>query len=78
MFAEAGLEIYERREIIETFEPGQTPAGREAEARRLEVGELMERVRDRYWLVENGGNADATKAFVASLSASLDSFFINM
>ncbi|CAG8647387.1 13931_t:CDS:1, partial [Ambispora leptoticha] len=64
--------------IIETLEPAQTPAGREAEARRLQVGELMESERDRYWMVENDGNTDAMKAFVASLNVSLNSFFLNL
>lgn len=71
MFAETGFEIYESRELVAVPERVLTPGERDAEARRLHVGELMERVRDRYWMVENGGDANAIITFISQLDASL-------
>jgi hypothetical protein len=71
-FMEAGLEVYESRELVEVPEPVQTLAEKDAEARRLQVNELMERVRDKYWIVENRGNTNATAAFITHLNMFLD------
>ena len=71
MFEETGFEVYEHRERVEVAEPLQTEAEREAEARRLAINELMERVRDRFW-IEEGDDANASLAFIKHLSALLD------
>ncbi|PKY57815.1 hypothetical protein RhiirA4_510990 [Rhizophagus irregularis] len=50
MFEECGYEIYENRESVIEFV--QTKQLKEAEDRRLTVVELTERIRDKYWSVE--------------------------
>ncbi len=72
MFEETGFEVYERRERIETDEHFQIEGEREAEARRLAMNELIERVRDRFWRIEEEDNADASSTFVARFAALVD------
>src|SRR6185369_8988429 len=55
MFEENGFEIYERREQITILMP-QTDEQRRTDSQRLTVNELMERVRDMYWRVEESGS----------------------
>ena len=50
----------------------QTEQQKEAECRRLTVAELTERVRDRYWRVEELGNVERTEAFVSMLETSIN------
>jgi hypothetical protein len=75
MFEECGYEIYEGREIIIEFT--QTKQLREAEDRRLSVVELTERIRDRYWSVEEMGDVGKTEAFIFMLKASLNPIILN-
>jgi len=70
MFEECGFEIYEGRES--TIEFVQTEKQKGAENRRLTVVELTERVRDRYWSVEEMGDVEKTKTFISMLEASLN------
>lgn len=56
MFEESGFEIYESRESF--MEYVQTEQRKEAETRRIAVTALIERVRDRYWNVEETGNVE--------------------
>ncbi|GES92406.1 hypothetical protein GLOIN_2v1472604 [Rhizophagus clarus] len=63
MFEECGYEIYEGRETIIEFV--QTKEQKEAENRRLSVVELTEKIRDKYWNVEEMGNAEKTEAFIS-------------
>jgi len=69
MFEECGYEIYERRESILEFV--QTEQQRNAENRRLSVVELTERIRDKYWSVEEMGDIEKTEAFITMLETSL-------
>ena len=58
----------------------QTEQQKEAENRRLTVAELTERVRDRYWRVEETGDVGRTEAFISMLETSINpiiSQFIN-
>jgi hypothetical protein len=70
MFEESGFEIYETRETVIEFMP--TEQQKEAENRRLTVAELTERVRDRYWRVEEMGDVMRTEAFISMLETSLN------
>jgi hypothetical protein len=73
MFVESGVQLYVGRErvVIPIAEP--TVEQRQAEARRLQVNELMERVRDKYWSVEDKGDAEATTDYITRLTHSLSS-----
>ncbi len=66
MFEENGFEVYEHREAVIERAPGKPEAERDAERRRLAVNELMERVRDRYWRIEERNTEEAV-AFVNQL-----------
>ncbi|CAB4375049.1 unnamed protein product [Rhizophagus irregularis] len=57
-FEENGFEVYESRESF--IEYVQTEQQKSAEDRRIAVGELTERMRDRYWRVEEMGDAEKT------------------
>ena len=70
MFEECGFEIYEGRES--TIEFVQTEKQKGAENRRLTVVELTERIRDRYWNVEEMGDIEKTETFISMLKASLN------
>ena len=70
MFEESGFEIYETRKTVIEFMP--TEQQKEAENRRLTVAELTERVRDRYWRVEEMGDVMRTEAFISMLETSLN------
>src|SRR5205085_4788747 len=59
MFEESGFEVYEHRESVIEFM--QTEQQKKAENRRLAVIELAERVRDRYWSVEEKGDVEKTE-----------------
>ena len=69
-FEENGFEVYESREsFIEYVQPEQQKS---AKNRRIAVGELTERMRDRYWRVEEMGNAERAQSFISMLEASVD------
>ena len=72
MFEEAGFEIYEHREMIELPEPFETRVQREARHRRQALDEILERVRDRYFREEDGGNVDRAALFIARLMATVE------
>jgi hypothetical protein len=74
IFEESGFEVYEHRELVIEFV--QTEQQKKAESRKLTVFELTERVRDRYWSVEEGSNAERTEAFISTLEASLNPIII--
>jgi hypothetical protein len=71
MFEENGILVYQSRELIEIPIQDQTEEQRGTEIRRLKVAEIMERVRDRFWAVENTGDAEASTAFIANLRTTL-------
>ena len=70
MFEECGYEIYEGRETIIEFV--QTKERKEAEDRRLSVVELTERIRDKYWNIEEMGNVKNTEDFISTLETSIN------
>jgi hypothetical protein len=70
MFEESGFKIYESRESVITFV--QTEQQKEVENRRLTVAELIKRIRDRYWRVEEMGDAKRTEAFISMLETSIN------
>src|SRR5437763_13042380 len=59
MFEENGFEVYESRESMIVFV--QTEQQKDAENQRLTVAALTERVRDRYWRVEELGDIGRTE-----------------
>ena len=75
MFEECGYEIYEGRESVIEFV--QTKQQKEAENWKLTVVELTERIRDRYWSVEEMGDIEKTEAFISMLKTSLDPIISN-
>ena len=75
MFEKSGYEIYEGRESVIEFV--QTKQQKEAENRRLTVVELTERIRDRYWSVEEKGDIEKTNTFISMLETSLNSIISN-
>jgi len=75
MFEKSGYEIYEGRESVIEFV--QTKQQKEAENRRLTVVELIERIRDRYWSVEEKGDIEKTDTFISMLETSLNSIISN-
>ena len=69
MFEENGFEVYEGRELVMVDAYEQTEEEKEEENRRLALNELTERLRNKYYRVEEKGKA---KAFIKKLKASLD------
>ena len=49
-----------------------TKEQKEAENWRLTVVELTERIRDKYWNVEESGDTEKTEAFISMLETSLN------
>ncbi|PKY48699.1 hypothetical protein RhiirA4_464361 [Rhizophagus irregularis] len=70
MFEESGFEVYESRESF--IEYVQTEQQKGAESRKIAVGELTERMRDRYWRVEEMGDVERTQSFISMLEAFVD------
>ena len=73
IFEESGFEVYESRESF--IEYVQIEQQERAENRRLAVAELTERIRDRYWSVEEMGDVDRTQSFISMLQDSVNSQF---
>jgi hypothetical protein len=72
MFEESGFETYIHRELVNFEVHGMTEAEEERENRRLVVSELIERMRDMYWRVEERGNAEQTGEFINNLRSRLE------
>ena len=70
MFEKSGFEVYESRELVIEFV--QLEQQKEVENRRLTVAELTERIWDRYWRVEEMGDAKRTEAFIFMLETSIN------
>ena len=70
IFEESGFEIYESRESF--IEYVQTEQQKSTENRRLAVAELTERMRDRYWRVEEMGDIERTQSFISTLESSVN------
>ena len=73
---EAGFDVYIHRELVEVF--NITEVEEATENRRLVVNELMERVRNTYWRVEEGGNIEQTGAFIRELRGCLEPVLNNL
>ncbi len=70
IFEESGFEVYESHgSVIEFVRIEQQ---KEAKSQRLTVAELTERVRDRYWRVEEMGNVKRTETFISMLETSIN------
>lgn len=67
MFDEAGFDIYIHRGLVDLEVSRMTEAEKATENRRLAISELMERVRDMYWRVEERGNIEQTGEFIREL-----------
>ncbi|RIB13185.1 hypothetical protein C2G38_2041185 [Gigaspora rosea] len=72
MFQECGFEVYTHREIVEVDAPERTKAERASDNQRLAVNELMERMRDVYWKIEENGVENQTNAFIGDLRSRLE------
>ncbi|GBC05795.1 hypothetical protein RclHR1_06420018 [Rhizophagus clarus] len=70
IFEESGFEVYESRESF--IEYIQTKQQKGAENQKIAVSELTKRMRDRYWHVEEMGDAERTQSFISMLEASVD------
>ena len=70
MFEESGFEVYENRELVIEFV--QSEQQKEVKNRRLVVAELTERVRDKYWRVEEMGDVKRTETFISMLETSIN------
>ena len=70
MFEESGFEAYESQESFIKYV--QTEEQRRADNRRITVVELTERVRDRYWSVEETGDVRRVEAYISMLETSLN------
>jgi hypothetical protein len=73
IFEESGFEIYQSRELVMVENSEQTEEERRAEKRRLGVYEIIEKLRDKYFQVEEG-SAGRAEAFVKKLEDSLNPF----
>src|SRR4051794_13838081 len=73
IFEESGFEVYDSRESF--IEYVQTEQQKNAENRRIAMGELTERIRDRYWHVEEMGDAEKMQTFISMLEASVTPIF---
>src|SRR5438046_1960769 len=69
-FEESGFEVYESR--VSFIEYVQTEQQKSTENRRIAVGELNERIHDRYWRVEEMGDAEKAQSFISMLEACVD------
>jgi len=52
--------------MVNIIVPDRTENERDMERRRLAINELMERVRDRFWQIEEQGNAQQSVDFINS------------
>jgi len=75
LFAESGFEVYQTRELVEV-QPVQAEE-READARHLAFNELLEQLRDRYWRVEDAGDAEQAAGVINLLATVLNQTRIN-
>jgi hypothetical protein len=71
MFAEAGYEVYEHRELVEERE-FETEEQRQAENLRLEMNEITERIRDAFWRTLEGGDNVRTAAFLQQIRGAIE------
>ena len=75
MFEECDYKIYEGHKSVIEFV--QTKQQKEAENRRLTMVELTERIRDKYWSIEEKGDTEKTKTFISMLETSLNPIISN-
>ena len=75
MFEESGFEVYERRELVTMELSGRSEEEKRAENRRHAINELTEKLRGKYWNVEEKGGAEEAEAFIVRLEGFLDPIF---
>ena len=71
LFAENGFEVYQSRELVDV-PPTQEEAEREAGLRHMQFNEMLERLRDQYWRVEEAGDEGQAAGFIEGLAAALN------
>jgi len=74
IFEESAYEVYESRKSVIEFM--QTEQQKKIENQKLTVAELTERIRDRYWSVEEMGDVERTENFISMLETSLNSVIL--
>ena len=78
MFDETGFDVYMHRELdLDVPVSRLTEAENAIVNRRQSVSELMERMRDTYWRVEEKGNAEQTGMFIKELKDCLEPILNN-
>ncbi|CAG8563864.1 14081_t:CDS:1, partial [Dentiscutata heterogama] len=66
------MAIYEDNKAIKVSMPVQTLEEKEVEIRRLQIGEIMEKIHDKYDTAEKEGNASVVTEFIKNLDMSLN------
>ena len=78
MFDKTGFDVYMHRKLdLDVPVSRLTEAENAIENRWQSVSELMERMRDTYWRVEENGNAEQTGAFIKELKYYLEPILNN-
>ena len=78
MFDETGFDVYMHRELdLDVPVSRLTEAENAIVNRRQSVSELMERMCDTYWRVEENDNAEQTGAFIKELKYCLEPILNN-
>ncbi|CAG8509342.1 15205_t:CDS:2 [Cetraspora pellucida] len=67
MFVKEGIAIYEGNKITKILVPVQTLEEKEMKARRLHIGEIMEKIYDRYRTTEKKSNENIATEFIKRL-----------
>ncbi|PKK57547.1 hypothetical protein RhiirC2_791118 [Rhizophagus irregularis] len=67
IFEESGFEVYESQESFIKYV--QTEQQKNAENQKIAVGELTERMYNRYWHVEEMGDVEKMQSFISMLEA---------
>lgn len=68
MFKDTGFDIYTPHKLKEIRKFKKTETEKVTENWYLAVNELMERVRDVYWRIEERGNSEQTNIFIWDLN----------
>ncbi|CAG8592878.1 31529_t:CDS:1, partial [Gigaspora margarita] len=73
MFEEVRFDIYSCHKLIEVKKPSKTETEKATESHCLVVNELIERIYNIYWQVEERGNSLQKNMFFQELSTYLES-----
>ncbi|CAG8800115.1 12083_t:CDS:2, partial [Dentiscutata erythropus] len=72
IFVKAGMVIYEDNKAIKVSIPVQTLEKKEIKIRRLQIGEIIEKIHDKYNIAEKEGNASVITEFIKNLDMLLN------